>query len=487
MCQKTLNSNFKEFEFVKKYFHTDKKGDKVIGTYTQRLQLGSRKFLMLIIYLFGSLKIMPNEPFYTSDTLDLKSNTFLKDGNIKSLGLYRLTDSDIADIRKFVPNFQLHELHKFVCINNNISNSWKDELFFYPNSTYRKSGQPEYSASLMLARADKKAFKYRAYLNSDRNIFKKPYFKKIPSTLAAAELLFDKDVLEIKELVKKTEKIITEENYPDSQRNFVLYDNSDIVKETFFTELKKNISAFGLFSTRHKKKSNILIDSQNRIEFIVRNTIKKQFLNLQLENLLEPKTIATEDSKMSNITILKVGEIPKKTIVENFFIQGLQRFDKYKKLNPLNIEIIDTEIRNKISLYARSNYRYIFRFIANGLLFSSNLKKDTNCIFIVSDTLRDAQTLFINDESFQGLGAIYTSEIENWEDITVGSYWSAVTLTDNSIPIGAKHFSFGFETTNINNLFNFKYSLLNDDGEIIQFRDGEKKVPTLNFSIQVLA
>ena len=487
MCQKTLNSNFKEFEFVKKYFHTDKKGDKVIGTYTQRLQLGSKKFLMPIIYLFGSLKIMPNEPFYTSDTLNLKSNTFLKDVNIRSLGLYRLTDSDIADIKKSVPNFQLHELHKFVCINNNISNSWKDELFFYPNSTYRKSGQPEYSASLMLARADKKAFKYRAYLNSDRNIFKKPYFKKIPSTLAAAELLFDKDVLEIKELVKKTQKIITEENYPDSQRNFVLYDNSDIVKETFFTELKKNISAFGLFSTRHKKKSNILLDSQNRIEFIVRNTIKKQFLNLQLENLLEPKTIATEDSKMSNITILKVGELPKKMIVENFFIQGLQRFDKYKKLNPLNIEIIDTEIRNKISLYARSNYRYIFRFIANGLLFSSNLKKDTNCIFIVSDTLRDAQTLFINDESFQGLGAIYTSEIENWEDIKVGSHWTAVKLTDNSIPIGAKHFSFGFETKNINNLFNFKYSLLNDDGEIIEFRDGETKVPTLNFSIQILA
>ena len=106
----------------------------------------------------------------------------------------------------------------------------------------------------MLARADKKAFKYRAYLNSDRNIFKKPYFKKIPSTLAAAELLFDKDVLEIKELVKKTEKLITEVNYPDSQRNFVLYDNSNIVKDTFFTELKKNIKIFGLFSTRHKKK-----------------------------------------------------------------------------------------------------------------------------------------------------------------------------------------------------------------------------------------
>ena len=339
----------------------------------------------------------------------------------------------------------------------------------------------------MLARADKNAIKYKDYFNSDREIFKKPYFKKIPSTLAAAELLFDKDVLEIKELVKKTQKLITEENYPDAQRNFVLYDDSNIVKETFFTELKKNIAAYGIFSTRHRQKNTNLIDSQNRIEFIVKNNIKKQSLTLQLEDLLEPKIIATEDSKMSNITILKVAELPKKKIVENFFIQGIQCFDKFKKLNPLNIQIIDTEIRNKISLYARSNSRYIFRFIANGLLFSSNLKEGTNCIFIVADNLTDAQTIFINDKSFQGLGAIYTSEIENWDDIKRGCHWTAIKLTDIAVLIAAKHFSFGFETQNFNNLLDFKYSLLNDKGKILEFNDGEKKVPTLNFSIQTLA
>ena len=220
---------------------------------------------------------------------------------------------------------------------------------------------------------------------------------------------------------------------------------------------------------------------------MVENNIKKQSITLQLEDLLEPKIIATEDSKMSNITILKVAELPKKKIVENFFIQGIQRFDKFKKLNPLNIQIIDTEIRNKISLYARSNSRYIFRFIANGLLFSSNLKEDTNCIFIVADNLTDAQTIFINDKSFQGLGAIYTSEIENWEDIKRSSHWTAIKLTDIAVPIAAKHSLFGFETQNFNNLLDFKYSLLNDKGEIIEFKDGETKVPTLNFSIQILA
>ena len=189
---------------------------------------------------------------------------------------------------------------------------------------------------------------------------------------------------------------------------------------------------------------------------------------------------------MTNITILKVDEQPKGKIVENFFIQGLQQFDKFKTLNPLNIQVIDTEIRNKISLYARSNYRYIFRFIANGLLFSSNLTEDTNCIFIVADSLVDARHIFINDKFVQAIGIIYTSEIEKWSDIKKGSHWINVKLTDIRIPIAAKHFAFGFETHDFNNLLNFKYSLLNDKGELIKFKDGETKVPSLNFSIQIL-
>ena len=74
--------------------------------------------------------------------------------------------------------------------------------------------------------------------------------------------------------------------------------------------------------------------------------------------------------------------------------------------------MIDTKIRDEISVYARSNYRHIFRFIANGLLFSSNFTEDTNCIVIVADDLVDAKTIFINDKFFQAIGTIYTSEID---------------------------------------------------------------------------
>ena len=490
ICAKTINKNFNESEFAKKYYNDDKKGQYVIGDFRKRRNLGSRRNLMPIYYLFGQLKIQPNVPFYTPDNIHLKTNTFLKDANIKDLGPIALDDKDIADIRKYsLLKFSLQRLRKFVCTNTNATHtySWQNELFFYPQTSYLNFGQPEYDSSRMLARPDKKAIKYREYFNSDREIFKKPYFKNIPSTLAAAELLFDKDVLEIKELVKKTQNLLTETTYPNAQRNFVLYDNENIVHQTFFTELKKNFATYGIFSTRHKQKGNILIDRENRIEFLIENNIKKQSLTLQLEDLLEPKTIATTDSKMSNITILKVGEIPKKKIVETFFIQGIQKFNKFKKLNPLSIEVIDSEIKDKISLYARSNYRYTFRFIANSLLFSSNLAEETKAIFIVSNSLLEAQTIFINDKNFQGLGAVYTSEIENWDDIKRVSTWTNVKLTDSAIPIGAKHFSFGFKSKNVHSLLKFQYSLLNDKGEIIKFKDGEDKVPTINFSIQILA
>ena len=87
---------------------------------------------MPIYYLFGQLKIRPNEPFYTSDTFHLKTNTFLKDANIRDLGHGDLSDKDIADIRKYsIPGFNQKTLRKFMCIDNSVSNQWQDELFFY--------------------------------------------------------------------------------------------------------------------------------------------------------------------------------------------------------------------------------------------------------------------------------------------------------------------------------------------------------------------
>ena len=66
------------------------------------------------------------------------------------------------------------------------------------------------------------------------------------------------------------------------------------------------------------------------------------------------------------------AEKPKKMrIIDEFKIEGFQNFQQYLKMNPINIQINDPEIQNKLLFYAN---RYKYRFIANSLLFSSSIQ-----------------------------------------------------------------------------------------------------------------
>ena len=66
-------------------------------------------------------------------------------------------------------------------------------------------------------------------------------------------------------------------------------------------------------------------------------------------------------------------------VVDKFEIEGFQNFQQCLKINPINIQITDPEIQNKLFFYAN---RYKDRFIANSLLFSLSIKKDTNVILL---------------------------------------------------------------------------------------------------------
>ena len=57
--------------------------------------------------------------------------------------------------------------------------------------------------------------------------------------------------------------------------------------------------------------------------------------------------------------------------MDEFKIEGFQNFQQYLKMNPINIQINDPEIQNKLLFYAN---RYKYRFITNSLLFSSSIQ-----------------------------------------------------------------------------------------------------------------
>ena len=170
-------------------------------------------------------------------------------------------------------------------------------------------------------------------------------------------------------------------------------------------------------------------------------------------------------------------------IIDEIKIEGFQNFEQYMKINPIDIRITDPEIQTKLLYYSK---RFKYRFIANSLLFSSSIKEDTKVIFITTNDLNDAKEILINGKIFEGIGVIYVSEIENWDKIKSESHWTNVISTDTIYPVAEKHFAFGFETTDLYNLLNFEYSLINDQGKLLEFKQGEDKIPALNFTIQII-
>ena len=95
------------------------------------------------------------------------------------------------------------------------------------------------------------------------------------------------------------------------------------------------------------------------------------------------------------------------------------------KINPINIQITDPEIQNKVLFYAN---RYKYRFIANSLLFSSSIKKDTNVIFITKNGLNDAKNILINGKLYQEIGVFFISEVEDSGKIKTKSHWRNILL-----------------------------------------------------------
>ena len=205
---------------------------------------------------------------------------------------------------------------------------------------------------------------------------------------------------------------------------------------------------------------------------------QREFITLQLEDILTSKKIQTTDSQIHNFSMITKGKNYK--IIDQIIIEGFQIFAQYEKINPVEIQLTNPELRFKLLYYSK---KYKYRFLANNLLFSSAIEDDISTIFITTNGLNDPKNFIINGKIYQGIGIIYLSEIENWDNVKDLLHWTNVILTDSAFPIGAKHYSFAFD---LQNLLNFEYSLISNKGNLIKFKQGEDKIPVLNFTMQII-
>ena len=89
---------------------------------------------------------------------------------------------------------------------------------------------------------------YDKWFSSSYDIFNAIGHKSMSSLggLDEAKKLFDKNVMSIKNLV---EKIGDLSKLTFEQKNYFLYDNSNIINYTFYTELNQKVPTYGLIST----------------------------------------------------------------------------------------------------------------------------------------------------------------------------------------------------------------------------------------------
>ena len=106
------------------------------------------------------------------------------------------------------------------------------------------------------------------------------------------------------------------------------------------------MQAYGYISLLYNNSNERLITSKNRLKFNVLVDTEREFLTLQLEDILTPKKIETTDSKIKNFSILATGKMNQK-IIDQVIIEGFQDFEQHMKINPINIEIRDSEIQTK--------------------------------------------------------------------------------------------------------------------------------------------
>ena len=85
--------------------------------------------------------------------------------------------------------------------------------------------------------------------------------------------MFDKDVLEIKQLVKDIGVLNT--LIHREQKTFVLYDDSNIVSNIFFIELNKNIQSYGIISLQSDYYNEKVMNWKNKLRFKINSNIKK--------------------------------------------------------------------------------------------------------------------------------------------------------------------------------------------------------------------
>ena len=192
-----------------------------------------------------------------------------------------------------------------------------------------------------------------------------------------------------------------------------MYDDSNIINDTFYIELKRKVQTYGLTSTAPVGTRLMhMVTPQKSLKFKVQNDEYKENIIIQLQRITNQDPIKVKDDEVSNFSILATREQKKAAnkrpmsyeIIDQIKIGELQNFYRYNNLNPVDISIKDSKVNTFLSRYRW----YKYQFEIDNLLFSSALTNNKNVIFVSCNGLSKAKESLINDKLFNpNLGGLF--------------------------------------------------------------------------------
>ena len=334
-------------------------------------------------------------------------------------------------------------------------------------------------------------------LDNDYNTSKKTEVLSGDKRIAAIKNSTDEKLEEILDSeyikLKKLNDEIKIEAFNQIYENFFLYDLENMIRPSFTTELQKEFSIYGLvnFSAKIEEEKKLkIISPKNYLAFDVLKDTYKNLLQLELTKVHTKKTFEIVGDKVYNFGILSVekrNKIGQKRstmpeIIDKVIIIGIQNTN-HSYLNPVNIQIRSESIRKKLLLKKGNKYRFVLK----SLILSSNITNDTDSIFLLSSGLNNAKKIFVGEKLEEGIGICYLSEIDDWETIKGQTKRLQIVFIESENFYGqSSHISVPFETNNVSDILNFSVTLVDGKGNKIEFKEGEKQIPIINFEIQII-
>ena len=196
------------------------------------------------------------------------------------------------------------------------------------------------------------------------------------------------------------------------------------------------------------------------------------------------KQVNTSDQKIHGFSITRLRKRKRNMLtepIETLIIRAQQDFDVVGGLNPIQVEITDSQI-----IYTLTKYKNpVYKITPLCLLFPASITNDTNRIIITSKKISGAKKAILNYKLFDLLAEIDLDKIANWKDIKGNSIWVNVQFKDHKETNNASHLCFPFLTRTLSGLTSFTIQLQDDQNKKIQFESEEQKTCIFNFQINI--